>query len=133
MIQLAPGKPRILSHEAHGRLVLDGDVILPADGQTINARRKIAQSGYMAITLVADARQRLAAPARVLAKGVPVEEDEEAFLGECADASEAAFRKAGMADLRRLEDEVKVAVRRVARQWTGKKPVTDVQIIALKG
>ena len=132
-IQLAPGKPRVLSHEAHGRLVLDGDVILPADGQTINARRKIAHSGYMAVTLVADAKKRLAAPARVLAKGVPVEEEEEAFLGECADASEAAFRKVGMADLRRLEDEVKVAVRRVARQWTGKKPVTDVQIIALRG
>src|SRR3546814_7073116 len=38
-IRLAPGAPKVISHEKVGRLVLDGDVILPADGATINARR----------------------------------------------------------------------------------------------
>jgi ribonuclease J len=130
-IRLAPGKPKIISHEAHGRLVLDGDVILPADGATINARRKMAHSGIMLVTLVFDAKGRLLADPRVFARGVPVEEDEEAFLAEAADAAAATFRKIGTTDRRRLEDELKIAVRRVARQWTGKKPPTDVQLIGL--
>jgi ribonuclease J len=130
-IRLAPGKPQVIGHEAHGRLVLDGDVILPADGATINSRRKMAHSGLMLVTLVVGRQGRLAAEPRVLARGVPVEEDEEAFLAEAADAAAEAFGKVGMRDRRRLEDEVKVAVRRVARQWTGKKPPTDVQLIAL--
>ncbi len=130
-IRLAPNGPEIISHEAHGRLVLDGDVILPSDGATIANRRKMAWSGHMVVTLVIDRREKLASDPRVIAKGVPVEEDEEAFLAEAVDAARAAFAKVGLKDKRRLEDEVKVAVRRVARQWTGKKPPTDVQIIQL--
>lgn len=130
-IRLAPGSPQVVSHEPHGRLVLDGDVILPADGATIAMRRKMAWNGHMVVTLVIDKRERLAETPRVIARGVPVEEDEEAFLAEAADAAAAAFKKLGARDRRRLEDEVKVAVRRVARQWTGKKPPTDVQLIQL--
>ena len=131
VIRLAPGRPEVIGHEHHGRLVLDGDVILPADGATIAARRKMAWSGLMLVTLVVAGKGRLAAEPTVIAKGVPVEEDEEAFLAEAADAAEATFKKYGMGDRRRLEDEVKIAVRRVARQWTGKKPPTEVQIISV--
>jgi ribonuclease J len=130
-IRLAPGKPEVVSHEAHGRLVLDGDVILPADGATINSRRKMAHSGLLVVTLVVGRQGRLAAEPLVLARGIPVEEDEEAFLAEAAEAAAQAFGKVGAKDRRRLEDEVKVAVRRVARQWTGKKPPTDVQVVTL--
>ena len=130
-IRLAPNGPQVVSHEPAGRLVLDGDVILPADGATINNRRKIAHNGLLVVTLVLDRRGGLAADARVLAKGVPVEEDEEAFLSEAAEAAEITFAKIGAKDERRLVDELKVAVRRVARQWTGKKPPTEVQILRL--
>ena len=130
-IRLAPNGPQVVSHEPAGRLVLDGDVILPADGATINNRRKIAHNGLLVVTLVLDRRGGLAADARVLAKGVPVEEDEEAFLSEAADAAETTFAKIGAKDERRLVDELKVAVRRVARQWTGKKPPTEVQIVRI--
>jgi ribonuclease J len=130
-IRLAPGDPAIVSHEAHGRLVLDGDVILPADGLTIGQRRKLAHSGLMVVTLVADRQGRLAADPDVLAQGVPVEEEAADFATEAAGAAAEAFRKVGPKDERRLADEVKVAVRRVARRWTGKKPVTEVRLIRL--
>lgn len=130
-IRLAPGKPVVISHEAHGRLVLDGDVILPADGATMAMRRKLAYSGLIFVTLVVDKRGKLVADPRVIARGVPVEEDEESFLADAADAAAETFAKIGTRDRRRLEDEVKVAVRRVARQWTGKKPPTEVQVITV--
>lgn len=129
-IRLAPGQAKVIGHEPVGRLVLDGDVILPADGATIGARRKIAYAGHMTVTLVRRGGMLAADPA-VLAKGVPVEEEEADFLAECADAAREQAAKLGFADERRLQDEVKIAVRRVARRWTGKKPVTDVQIIAV--
>lgn len=131
VIRLAPAGPVLVRHEAAGRLVLDGDVILSADGATINNRRKLAFNGLMVVTLVVGKSGRLAAPAKVLAKGVPVEEDEEAFLADAAEAAAASFATVRGKDERRLIDEVKVAVRRVARQWTGKKPPTEVQIIRL--
>src|SRR4051812_8612074 len=42
VIRLAPGVPEKIDEVRVGRLVLDGDVILPANGATINERRKIS-------------------------------------------------------------------------------------------
>jgi ribonuclease J len=131
IIRLAPGPAAIVDHAPSGRLVLDGDVILPADSTTMNIRRKLAWGGLLVVTLVFDPRGRLQGDVRVLARGVPVEDEEEDFIAECAEAAESVARKVPLSDRRRLEDEVKVAVRRVARKWTGKKPLTEVQILLL--
>ena len=61
-IRLAPGKPQIISHEPVGRLVLDGDVILPADGATMLARRRMMHNGLIAVFVVIDGKNRLLAP-----------------------------------------------------------------------
>ncbi|MGH6705790.1 MAG: ribonuclease J, partial [Sphingomicrobium sp.] len=45
LIRLAPKGPEKIGEERVGRLVLDGDVILPADGATISERRKISING----------------------------------------------------------------------------------------
>jgi len=131
VIRLAPGPAEIVGHEAHGRLVLDGEVILPADGAAIANRRKMAWGGHLVATLVVDGRKRLATEPAVVARGLPVEEDADLFLAEAAAAAAKTFAKIGLADRRRLEDELKVALRRVARQWTGKKPLTDIQLVEL--
>jgi ribonuclease J len=140
-IRLAPNGPHLLGHERAGRLLLDGDVILPADGATIVERRRLLMNGVMAVAVVLDGQGRLAAPPVVNAQGVPVEADKEAFLAECADAAAKAVngaakgspkgRKQAANGSDKLEDDVRVAVRRVVREWTGKKPVTEVQIVRL--
>lgn len=129
-IRLAPGAPKIISHEVAGRLVVDGDVILPADGTTMIARRRLLHNGYLAATIVLDAKGKLAADPAILVQGVPVEEDRDDFVADCV----AAAEKAAQGDSRnpgKYEEAIRVAVRRVARDWTGKKPVTDVQVVRL--
>src|SRR3546814_7184954 len=41
LCRLAPGPAKIVERVRSGRLVLDGDVILPADGETVVERRKL--------------------------------------------------------------------------------------------
>ncbi|MGI4880298.1 MAG: ribonuclease J [Janthinobacterium lividum] len=128
-IRLAPDGPKLLSHEKVGRLVLDGDVILPADGSTMVARRRIMHNGYLSATIVLNAQGKLAAKPAIMAQGVPVEEDRGEFLTECAEAASSAVRATDPRNEEKFADAVRVAVRRVARDWTGKKPVTDVQVV----
>ncbi len=130
-IRLAPNGPELISHEKAGRLVLDGDVILPADGVTMVERRRLQHNGHIGVTVVLKKDGKLAAPPAVTAQGVPVEEDKVDFLAECGDAAAAAAQKADPRQAEKLTEAVRVAVRRVAREWTGKKPVTDVQIVRL--
>ena len=130
-IRLAPNGPKLIGHETAGRLVLDGDVILPANGATIVERRRLMMNGYMGVSIVIGRDGRLAAPPVVNIQGVPVEDDKAAFLGECAVAAETAAKKADVRNEGKFADAVRVAVRRVAREWTGKKPVTEIQVTRL--
>jgi len=128
-IRLAPNGPKLLSHEKVGRLVLDGDVILPADGSTMLARRRIMHNGYISATVVLNGGGKLAAKPSIMAQGVPVEEDANTFIAECAEAAAQAVRTGDARNEEKFAETIRVAVRRVARDWTGKKPVTDVQIV----
>jgi ribonuclease J len=127
LVRLAPDGPKKIDEVRVGRLVLDGDVILPADGTTINERRKIAVNGMITVALAVTASGELAGKPLVRPFGVPVEVDREDFI---ADASETAARAFDpRADGDRALEAVRLAVRRCATAWTGKKPVVDVTIL----
>lgn len=128
VVRLAPDGPKKLGEERVGRLILDGDVILAADGPTMNERRKIANFGTITVALALNDKDRLVGDVQVALEGIPVEEDRDAFVEEAADAaSEAALKGAASED--KLREAVRLAVRRCATEWTGKKPVVDVLLI----
>lgn len=130
VVRLAPDGPRAIGHERVGRLVLDGDVILPADGTTINERRRAAQYGVIGVTVAIDGKGQLRGEPAILLQGLPVEEDREDFLDEARDAAADAVAKGGK-DQTKLRESIRLAVRRRATAWTGKKPVVDVSIIRI--
>lgn len=128
VLRLAPDGPELVGHEQTGRLVLDGDVILPADGGTMNERRKIALHGQISVAVVRKDDGRLVGKPAVRMQGVPLEEDRDAFMAEAADAAGEAINSRDGA-IETVRERVRLAVRRVATRWTGKKPVVDVLIV----
>jgi ribonuclease J len=129
VVRLAPGKPKIVGNERTGRLVLDGDVILPADGATLNERRRIAQFGVISVAVAIDGNGRLIGDPDIKLQGIPVEDDRDAFLAEAIDAARDAARQSAREDDDKFRETLRLAVRRTATQWTGKKPVVDVLLI----
>jgi ribonuclease J len=129
IIRLAPNGPAKLGDERVGRLILDGDVILTADGTTMNQRRKLGVNGLISAAVVMDGNDRVRGPVEMSLQGIPVEEDREAFLEEaCAAAAEAA-RRGGPED--KLRENIRLAIRRCATDWTGKKPIVDVLLVRI--
>lgn len=131
VVRLAPGAPAIIGHERTGRLVLDGDVILPADGSTLNERRRIMQYGVIAVAVVLDGRGGLAADPEIRLQGVPVEEDRDDFVKECEEAVEAVVGQGKQND-DALREALRLGVRRVATDWTGKKPVVEIMLLRVE-
>jgi len=128
VLRLAPDGPVVVGHERAGRLILDGDVILPADGATMAERRKLGLHGLIGVAVALDAGGRLRGDPVVTVQGLPVEEDRENFLSEArAAAADAAVANAR--DEAARSEAIRLAVRRRATQWTGKKPVVEVSII----
>ena len=129
VIRLAPNGPKKIGNERVGRLVLDGDVILPADGTTINARRRISRDGMITVALPVAPGGRLAGSPLVRPFGVPVEADLDDFLADAADAATKAWNPG--ADPEKSREAVRLAVRRCASLWTGKKPQVDVSLLEI--
>ena len=131
VVRLAPGEPKKIDEARVGRLVLDGDVILPANGATINERRKMAFGGLISVAVPVGAGGKLAGTPVVRPFGVPVEQDREDFLADATDAAARAFDPG--ADEERARESVRLAVRRCATLWTGKKPLVDVAFVRAGG
>lgn len=126
LVRLAPGPAHILERVRSGRLILDGDVILPADGETINERRKLSFYGQISVAVVLS-RGKFADSA-IQYRGVPVEDEREVFLDEMNAAAEKAA-KSPARDRDALKEAIRLGVRRIATDWTGKKPIVDVLIL----
>lgn len=128
LLRLAPGAPAIIGREEVGRLVLDGDVILPAEGATMNERRKLGLHGQISVAVALDAKGRLIGRPTLRTQGVPVEEDKADFLAEAADDAADVIAK-GSHEEEAVRERIRLAVRRAATRWTGKKPIVDVLLI----
>ncbi len=128
VVRLAPEGPKIVGRERAGRLVLDGDVILAANGTTMNDRRKLAANGLVSVAIVLDKGGRSRARPQIAVQGLPVEEDREDFVEDAVEATLDAL-EAAPRDEAKLRETVRLAVRRRATAWTGKKPVVDVLLL----
>lgn len=128
LVRLAPNGPEKLSEERVGRLILDGDVILAADGATMNERRRLATSGQISVAVGLDDDDRVRGEVGISLEGIPVEADRDAFLEDAREAAAAAAAK-GAGNEDKLREAIRLAVRRVATDWTGKKPVVSVLIV----
>ena len=127
LIRLAPNGPEKLTEVRVGRLVLDGDVILPADGTTITERRRMSFSGLVTVALPVGADGKLAGRPFIRPFGLPVEEDRDDFIADATDSAERAFDPSHPED--KLRENVRLAVRRCATAWTGKKPLVEVMFV----
>tara|TARA_A100001391_G_scaffold53249_3_gene32519 strand:- start:53711 stop:55369 length:1659 start_codon:yes stop_codon:yes gene_type:complete len=123
IVRLAPGAPGKIGEIHTGRLVLDGDIIVPSDGEAVTMRRRLARDGIL-IVVLGDGDG-----VRVEGVGLPLDEDYPAFVAEArADILTAIGKLRGPE--RKSEDAIaeaaRLAARRCAQRWSGKKPQTRV-------
>ncbi len=131
LVRLAPNGPAKLSSVRAGRLVLDGDIIAPADGGAIGQRRKLAESGLVVAALAVTAAGKRVSAVEIAAVGLPLEEDMDEFISEAQGDVEKALRtlKGEKArDRAAIAEMVRLTVRRAAQRWSGKKPVVQVML-----
>lgn len=126
LIRLAPDGPEKIGEVGAGRLVLDGDIIAPADGEAMVMRRRLSYGGI--VTVAVDAKGN----AKVAGMGLPLEEDYEEFVTEASRDVRAALAKldgAAARDRDKRTEAARLAARRAATRWSGKKPQVQVMML----
>ena len=125
LVRLAPGKPGKFGEVRAGRLILDGDIIAPANGEAMVMRRRLAHSGIVVVALDSTGS------AKVAGIGLPLDEDYAAFVEEAeADVATALGKLKGVArgDPAEMTEAARLAARRAAQRWSGKKPQVQVML-----
>ncbi len=128
LVRLAPGKPGKIAEVRNGRLILDGDIIAPANGEAIVMRRRLAQNGLVIVVLGGTGS------VQIESLGLPLEEDHDDFVAEAQQDVSAALAKLKGAQRQNREvvlEAARLAARRAAQRWCGKKP--QVRVIMGEG
>ncbi|MEM7664404.1 MAG: ribonuclease J [Pseudomonadota bacterium] len=123
IVKLAPGTPSRIAQVHSGRLILDGDIIAPADGNAIVMRRRIAHEGVILVVLTRGQQPVI----DVI--GLPLDEDLPEFIEEAqGDILKAIGKLRGRdaKDPAAVHEAARIATRRAARRWSGKSPQVRV-------
>lgn len=123
LVRLAPGRPGKFGEVHSGRLILDGDIIAPADGESMVMRRRIALNGV--VSVAADRRGQV----QVAAIGLPLDEDYPKFVEEAQRDVADALGRAKKSDREVRVEAARLAARRAATRWSGKKPQVQVMLL----
>lgn len=123
IVRLAPGRPGKLAEVRAGRLILDGDIIAPADGEAMVTRRRIAREGLVIVALAPRGG------VHVEGVGLPLDEDYAEFVAEAEREVAGALNKlkgAAARDRAEIVEAARLAARRAATRWSGKRPQVRV-------
>ncbi len=135
LVRLAPGRAAIVDAVPAGRLHLDGNLLVPADGAGLRERRQLGWNGIVMVSLAIDEEGDLVDGPVCSARGFSAEDGspDDDLVETMAEEAEAAFDKmkrgARLSD-EQVEEALKRAVRRTCERLAGRKPV--VEVIALR-
>jgi ribonuclease J len=131
VVRLAPGPACVVDHIPTGRLSVEGNRLVPADGELVRGRIKAIYHGSVTVTVVVERVRRAVQQVLLSSIGV-VEQGEEQIVQEMREAVRRSVEELPAA---RYDDEVAVAeaarlaVRRAARQIIDKRPLTHVHVV----
>jgi ribonuclease J len=130
ILSLAPGRPEVVDSAPVGRLVLDGNRVVPLNGGVLAARRRMLFNGVVVASFAVDQGGALRGAPRISAPGLFEPDDPET-------ARVAADFAAGLAELpvplRRddaaLAEAARAALRRALGRRLQKRPLVDVHLL----
>lgn len=134
LIRLAPGDPEVIDEVPTGRLMLDGERLVPDGSTALVERKRMAWNGQVSINLAMDDRARVKDGPVAVVRGLATANSAaaEKDIEKLENAAEQALSRLATAD--RQDDEVvekaiERAVRRIAETLYRKRPLIDVTVL----
>ncbi len=135
VLRLAPGEPEIVSEVPVGRLAVDPAGLVVTAAAMLQHRRKLANNGVMMIVLVVDDESELVEDPRIMVVGVAEGAEITRLSGDISVAIEREIGKVNgrkPADDDTLAEAAVRAARKVVRQITNRRPITECEVVRLE-
>lgn len=130
ILHLAPERAEVVDSAPVGRLVLDGDRLVPLEGPVLAARRRMMFNGVVLGSAAMDSAGRIVGQPRVSAPGLFEPGDPEALRVTQAFAQGLAGLPPGLRqDEAALADAARATLRRALGKRLQKRPMVDVHLL----
>ena len=134
IVKLYPGeKPEVYDKAPSGRVYLDGNVPVEEDSRSIKERRNISSNGFLEATIMITPKGNIHNKPLVTFRGLPVYESEEFIYGleEEIERTVKTFSLNNTKQQDNLIDALKITCRKFSKEKTGKKPLTNINLVRI--
>jgi ribonuclease J len=134
IVKLYPGeKPEVYDKAPSGRVYLDGNVPVEEDSRSIKERRNISSNGFLEATIMITPKGNIHNKPLVTFRGLPVSENDEFIYGleEEIERTIKTFSLNNSKQQDNLIDALKITCRKFSKEKTGKKPLTNINLVRI--
>tara|TARA_Y100000590_G_scaffold115534_1_gene131858 strand:- start:340 stop:1998 length:1659 start_codon:yes stop_codon:yes gene_type:complete len=134
IVKIYPGKkPEVYDKAPSGRLYVDGNIPVEEDSKSIKERKNLSSNGYMEVTILVTPKGNIHKRPILSFKGLPIFNDVEFIHGleEEIEIISNTFSLNNEKQKGNLVDALKIGCRKYAKEKTGKKPFTNINIVKI--
>jgi len=130
VLRLSGNRPEVVESVPVGKLMLDGDRLLPLDGGVVAARKKMLFNGVVVASLALDKQGKLLGTPQISAPGLFESSDPEpALLAESVSRALAELSGPIRRDDDAMREATRTALRRAINKRLKKRPTIEVHLL----
>ncbi len=134
IVKLYPGlKPEVYDKAPSGKLYVDGNISVEEDAQSIKERKNLSSYGFLDVTILINSDGSLHDKPILTYVGLPVIENDDFKYGLEEEISKTTktFSLNNKKQQINIIDTIKVVCKKYSKEKTGKKPITNVNLVRI--
>ena len=134
IVRLYPGRnPEVYDKAPSGRIYVDGTIGVEEDALSIKERKNLSQNGFIDVTILISSNGNMHNQPILSFKGLPIHEDGNFIFGleEEIEKITKTFSLNKKNQESNLIDALKITCRKYSKQKTGKKPITNINLVRI--
>tara|TARA_B100001778_G_scaffold240022_1_gene200447 strand:- start:478 stop:2136 length:1659 start_codon:yes stop_codon:yes gene_type:complete len=134
IVKLYPGlKPEVYDKAPSGRLYVDGNISVEEDSRSIKDRKNLSNNGFMEVTIMITPKGNIHNKPILSFKGLPIYESDEFIFGleEEIEKTTKTYSLNSKKQEINLIDALRTVCKKYSKEKTGKKPITNVNLVRI--
>ncbi len=134
IVKLSPNdKPEVFDKAPSGRLYVDGSIAVEEDSRSIKERKNMSANGILDVTILVTPKGNIHNKPIFNYSGLPINNDEDYKyeLENIIEKTAKTFSLNNQHQKDNIIDAMKISCRKITKEITGKKPLTNINLIRI--
>ena len=134
IVRIFPGvSPEVFDKAPYGKIFLDGNIGVEEESKSIKERRNISQNGHLNITVIITTQGNIHNTPIVNFMGIPILNTDEFKISiqDEIDKIAKSFSLNNKKQEENFKDALKVTCRKFTKEKTGKRPITNINLVRI--